>query len=895
MKKETRQRYLIDLAGGALTKFAEISNSARQVLGHDVAVKADFLATGNTFNAPKIVQTLVEDAHAVRSTAGEVSEEPAIARVVTSDEQGNTRTFYINRIVSWDVGAGVIGYRTPMGRIASVPAGEEVTIAAPGGVKTFTILERALLHPRSVHGAWDSVNSNVERDGDRPVTITSFRALLPTVPEGSLVNTLDELLAEERASENIKEGIRRSVITMMALRDRPILDQIQDEIFRLPLDTHLLVLGPPGSGKTTTLIRRLGQKLDATALDEREKALVERFSISGQQPYGQSWLMFTPTELLKQYVKEAFAREGIPAPDQRIKTWVDYGKDLARNTFRILKSGTGRGSFILREKKLILLEATLEQQIEWFEDFHAWQDLEFWRDLAKEAEGLAASKNAEAAALGVRLIAALKVAASKSIAEKFLAIAALREDVQSFVDKKRELSKFKIESTINLQVNRDRALLDQIAKQLEAFSEEHEDLEEQDPLEDDEEDSPVSRSGRLAAFAAFGAALRAQARVEATNRRISRHSRNARLLEWLGDRSLAPEDRVAVGENIESELSARRFLAPARRYIDGLPARYRRYRRLQQDGQKWYRADEIESSRISPLEVDLILLASLRASKGLLREARIQRDLENPAFAFLKQVGELLHIQIFVDEATDFSPIQLACMEALGTPDLRAFFSCGDFNQRITEWGVRSESEFQWAVPALGLRTLTTTYRHSRKLNDFASELVRIASGVSNAVLPESVDSEGVAPALGINLRNPSEISAWLAKRIKEVEQITEVVPSIAVLVNSEAEVSPMAEALSIALADQNIRAVPCSNGQTLGQGTDVRVFDVQHIKGLEFEAVFFVSIDKFAEQAPKLFDKYLYVGVTRAATYLGVTCEGGGLPSRLEPLERMFERAWSS
>lgn len=44
-----------------------------------------------------------------------------------------------------------------------------------------------------------------------------------------------------------------------------------------------------------------------------------------------------------------------------------------------------------------------------------------------------------------------------------------------------------------------------------------------------------------------------------------------------------------------------------------------------------------------------------------------------------------------------------------------------------------------------------------------------------------------------------------------------------------------------------------------------MRVFDIQHIKGMEFEAVFFVSIDQLATLHPALFDKYLYV-VTNGA-----------------------------
>lgn len=110
---------------------------------------------------------------------------------------------------------------------------------------------------------------------------------------------------------------------------------------------------------------------------------------------------------------------------------------------------------------------------------------------------------------------------------------------------------------------------------------------------------------------------------------------------------------------------------------------------------------------------------------------------------------------------------------------------------------------------------------------------------------------------------------------------------------SSEDAVSPLATALSVALSPHNIRAVACPNGQVVGQEVDVRVFDVQHIKGLEFEAVFFVGIDVLARQSPRLFDKYLYVGVTRAAAYLGITCEGKDLPEKIRSLRPRFIEQW--
>ena len=118
-------------------------------------------------------------------------------------------------------------------------------------------------------------------------------------------------------------------------------------------------------------------------------------------------------------------------------------------------------------------------------------------------------------------------------------------------------------------------------------------------------------------------------------------------------------------------------------------------------------------------------------------------------------------------------------------------------------------------------------------------------------------------------------------------------VPSVAVLVNHEDELQPLADALNEALADQTIRAVACPKGQAIDPENDVRIFEVKHIKGLEFEAIFFVDIDILAQEEPELFERYIYVGATRAATFLGLTCAESRLPEVLQPVSDLLEECW--
>lgn len=222
------------------------------------------------------------------------------------------------------------------------------------------------------------------------------------------------------------------------------------------------------------------------------------------------------------------------------------------------------------------------------------------------------------------------------------------------------------------------------------------------------------------------------------------------------------------------------------------------------------------------------------------------------------------------------------------------FFACGDLNQRVTRWGIRRLEDLAWVLPDITVREIVVSYCHSRQLNDLAGRLAHLSSsGSAPAALPLHLEAEGVPPVCGYGLVTPEQIAAWLAHRIGEVERLTDELPTIAVLVCEDQAVKPIAEALDRALADRNIRAVACPDGQARGQDNDVRVFDVQHIKGSEFEAVFFVGVDLLSTREPDLFEKYLYVGATRAATYLGLTTAASTLPEPVTSLSHLFVDDW--
>ncbi|MXY54657.1 MAG: DNA helicase UvrD [Gammaproteobacteria bacterium] len=777
-----------------------------------------------------------------------------------------------------------------------MPIGDEMT--APGGA-VLEVVERTELRPAHDERGWDSRRSLVHRFSPPPIWIESLRELLETLDDAE--DPLRSLLAAEQADHDAMARRQREVLTQMALRDQPILDQFQDEIFRLPLEDCLVLLGPPGTGKTTTLIRRLGQKLDLAALEAEELVVIEQMGPNAI-PHTVSWRMFSPTELLRQYVKEAFAREGVPAPDANIRTWDEFRLELARGSLRLLRSAQRPQGLVMQRNDGYLMEGTCDSVTGWYDDFERWQRHDFSSrrilanvevlrgllegDALKRVEDLAASIDSVDPADVEALVRRLEGRAP-SWAQMMESLQASSRDI--------------IRHRLTEHLREDDGFLKGIADFLETLQEIGEESDDdgsgaddsdRDP-DDEDEGAAVAQAGRLTrAQHAYQAAVRADARAASLGRSLRKGSRSAALIDWIGNCGLSTKERERVGRNLRLVSALRPLLNPVRPYTREVAARYQRFRRTRQSEGQWYVEGRVVRGEVGPLEVDMILLALLRFCREERQSRAGRRSLESAFWAQLPTIP--YRNQIFVDEATDFSPVQLACMLALTHPGARSFFACGDFNQRLTAWGTRSEEEIEWAraqiptMPPVGFRHLSTGYRHSPQLLDLAREIVRVSGeGGLEVELPDGATSAGFAPVLAEHTAGGA-ISNWIADRILEIERFGGELPSIAVLVPEEPQVGVMAEELGRAMAPHNVNVVACYAGQAIGQENDVRVFDAQHIKGLEFEAVFFADVDRLAELYPRLFTKFLYVGATRAATYFGLT-SAGPMPSALSELRTIF------
>jgi len=780
------------LAEETLDTFAEIANTAGSKLSEGQAAGTDSFATGNTLTGSKAYQNLDGIQRGQRDVLEKLCQEPAIVRLVLEDDDQNQRTLYIARTsgnLPLSSGQEFASYRSPLGRFAELPLGEEAGIEMAGQLRSYWVVEKTSYQPEKGAEGWDSRQTRYRHYDRGTWSIESLRALLQA--EGiDEADELDRLLEQAEAQSGVIAGISHQVRTAMGLRDQPILDQFQGEIFRLPLDSQLMILGPPGTGKTTTLIKRLGQKLDVGSLDVDERRLI---ASDAQRPHQTNWLMFTPSELLKHYLKEAFNREQVPASDTHIRTWVSFRNDIARNTLGILRSANG-GRFTFRSDQLFVSSAVVQDASTWYEAFQEFHEARLRQQLL---DGLAIVSTA-APAGGQGVLQSLQVLSDtleySSLIEVYRALDGAENVVrQTLVDTKAVADDL-LKRERNRLYNNNKEVFQQLAKLLETLQQDNEpDDEEQFDSDEQEESTSPNHSAIQEAVNAYLSAIKALARTRYLKRSLSKTSRSAAVVQFLGEAIPSNEVLIEIGRYISFQNGLRRFINSHRRLVTGIPSSYQQFRKDKSQAAAFYTGEAINATQLSGIELDLIVLLMLKNTRQLLSQAFVARSSEEARFGYLVNIAEMFRNQVMVDEATDFSMLELACMASLTSLDSQSFFACGDFNQRITTTGIRQRDQLKWILPSLSVRTVQLVYRQSRKLNAFAAELLRLQSGDLSALgqVPDESNHDGVNPVLFEGASDDAG-NRWIAERIKEVERSVQQLPTIAVLVNSEEEVKPV-------------------------------------------------------------------------------------------------------
>ena len=900
-----KEAVLAGIAEHSLDCIEKVATEAETALEARRKPDAGAFANPHTLNSPEQDRSLGKISDEAENALKALIEEPIIARIqYYFDEYSERQTILITRTVPPAMpGSGfkIASYRAPLGKITSQSAGSTFAFKD----KEYYIESSARLKPRREREQWDARDSEIDIEDLGKFTVRSLRELLRRSAHAE-ESDLEALWDED---DIVEEGVRRAILTQMGLRDQPILDRHQDEIFRMPINSRCFLSGPPGTGKTTTLIRRLGQKTDRRALEEsnEEISLIQQVQEETGVQHERSWLLFSPTELLRQYVKEAFNREGLAASDENLRTWDEFRRKLAREDLGLLRTaaGTGPFPFIVRENKEDHLKSETMDGAEWYDDFREFLDGSVAGELRSDADFLASSEVPDLNAIGELLADTLKTPGRDFYARTMRGVAELVPEIREAVETRSRAISGILTKARNAVTHEDRNFPDLLRTEISGQPDDDpQDTGEEDEIEAalEEEDGRTAefpRGGRQVSLrqglGRYERALRTLAKARRARRNVSEKSRDGMLLAWLGPDRIPGEDEIAkLGKLLAERSRLRKFERLERLFLRGIPARYKRFRREMAKGERWYATMPVKATDIHWREVDLIILATLQIANEILNDCRMRMDSELPAVGPVASARYLQRAQVLVDEATDFSRVQIACMRELAHPAMGSLFLCGDINQRLTLEGLRSNEALNWIDPGIERKSITVPYRQSRRLVELAKQIAAIGGSPADVIDPPGrLDNEGLCPVWRESLSDDSAIAEWLARRIHEIERKVGEATTIAVLVNGEEHVEPLARELNERLEEINLAAVACKDGKVVGNDQEVRVFDIRHIKGLEFEAVFFVGLDQTISRHPDLFPKYLYVGATRAATFLGVTFRGD-VPQQVKPLAHHFTQDWA-
>ncbi|HRI16721.1 MAG TPA: ATP-binding domain-containing protein [Verrucomicrobiota bacterium] len=626
-----------------------------------------------------------------------------------------------------------------------------------------------------------------------------------------------------RTSEEIKAEAekphRRRIAERFELADIPVVDSAQGEIWRFDIHRFIVIAGAPGTGKTTTAIKRIAQKIDSAALiDSNEVTAIPADTLRQWLEGPKNWALFTPSDLLRSYLQQALGQEGLAATEDRVPVWATTKIRIARDVLRVI----GQGRFFSLDGDIV---ATRDSR-----SLAAWTlgfRNHFWKRMHDELK--------------------------RAISEQ----AVLLEDTI------RQLNQMPADKITDAQ----KAMADVWT--------------EFPSLVSMPDGTPFPRI---------------LSSVLAVRGKLHRFGERHKEETWPDTERAHMKTVMAAANDIVGK-----FTDEANTSLDAvlrkLPITYQEYRLRASEGGRFYHSDAIgavNDRRLDPLELDTLIYVALLTVRGAFA---CDEFAHQPGGGITQRLVNEFRYVVAVDEATDFSAVELACMRLLAHPIFDCATFSGDPMQRMTGHGIGDWPEIGELVEAPESHELRFSYRQSKKLLRIAACLFEKSVGRPAPFEAGFAESPDDPDALHHQEPSREAVAEWLIMRIGEIYQICgQLLPSIAVLVPSEDQVRALAGLIrQRLLSDYGIETEACLEGRILGTQAKVRVFSVQFIKGLEFEAVFFVNADKMAATTPSLVDRFLYVGLTRARSFLGVTT-ANGFPEELAHVSGFFAKdSWSA
>ena len=669
------------------------------------------------------------------------------------------------------------------------------------------------------------------------------------------------------------------------LRFNPILDPVQNRIKTQNLFNGITVVidGGPGTGKTTTMIQRLKYLTDIYAIEEDASNETNLYQLTATQrdhlitaiKEQRDWIFFSPSTLLKEYLADAMNREGLTNTNAKVWCWDEYRNKVIRENYMLIDPSNDNAPFkASRSKEVLFYNCTnvidgfsaffldnLKQIKNKFPKIEESEKQYLWMSIAtniqkrfEESDGLSLQQF-------IQLFNALEQLYSKDCKELLLEnrniVKRIADEIYILGQQKTDI--FESLATLAKVNNIEHA---------EESDDEQESIEETE-MSEEEYDSTILLMIRTWLKRVCYSKKNPDIRLTRKQEQISKL-----LMPILTDEHQKQMDRI--GELALFEQYAKYTREIRSNLFGGFATKYKRFRRqaLANKDNSW-NLQELEAmlkrregKELHPQEQALLIGFINNLVKMVLR---ITKDgINHP---FVMAYNDLTCPIIGVDEATDFCECDIYAMQSLLYNDYNSFTLCGDLMQRLTKQGIKT---WKSIVPFLGEMIpleMKTSYRQSTALLNVAQSLYTDTIGDEPDYVAYMKSTKVPAPLCYVSENESSKIN-WIEKRINEVYiAYGKKLPSIAIFLNNKDDIKGFVERLRDTdfIYDAGIEIVDGSEGNVLASSNQIRVYPIDVVKGMEFDVVFFHNIDN-AKVDDDLIKRYIYVGVSRAAFFLGIT-----------------------
>lgn len=728
---------------------------------------------------------------------------------------------------------------------------------------------------------------------------------------GQITKSINELQKEYRILTLQQEDLKNITIYIRKqgeMRYSLIVDPIQTRIKSQNLfdGKTIIINGGPGTGKSTTMIHRLAYLTDTFAIIEDEKKKIFSYKLNSSQrkhlleaiAAQRDWMFFSPSQMLKKYLAEAMRKEGLKNTSQKVWDWKEYCKLILQVHYGLLGSNDSKAPFMVCN-----LEGTLFFQnsdiISKLSEFYLSQLREIKSQLpqidknVKDYAWTAIARNIKKRFEGSETFDL------SNFVSLFISLESLYgEDCKNFLRDKNIAINDLANAICNLLSNNKGAqseVMELLDMSVESEATNEEDTEDNEETETEE---PETSSNKLENW---------KKSFESNKKKDVKQTHDPKLLnevqKWVKaycrnqvnkENNLSDEYQLIsevllpiMGKNYNSQIRKigellifEQFAQYTRgvKYImlNEFPARYKKFRsylirtkyfgcdlKLLRDVMQRKQGKELHHQEQS-LILGFVnsLVKQIKASTS----TKIKH-------VYIEAYEEVARPIIGIDEATDFSVCDIYAMQSLLTRDFNSLTLSGDMMQRLTTYGLTSWEELNNIVPDLMVMEMKTSYRQSMKLLEVARRMYVDTIGDPPSYKAFMKSCKVPAPLIYINENETSKVQ-WISKRISEVfRAYGEQLPSIAIFVNDKGYIPRFVEILQKTefFEKKGVKVLDGTNRDTQTKDCHICVYPINVVKGMEFDVVFFHNIDN-ASVDMGLLKRFIYVGVSRAAFFLGIT-----------------------